>query len=148
MKLPIKHGPWIVCLAASLSGGCSELGSDASTQKGAALKAQAFFDALVKEDWETAYSQLELASQGRFSRSTFERMAKVHREELGLVPDKVRMLSCREEGKTALAHVLWMGKADNRSRSTKDSIALQLSEQGWGVVLTPRFGKSRGQSED
>jgi hypothetical protein len=107
------------------------------------LTTQTFFDALVREDWDAAYAQVDPDSQAQLGQVDFRSRAQAYREGLGLIPAKVRVLTCKEKDNTAQARVLWIGKAGEQSRSRKDAITLHHGSRGWGVVLTSRFGVGR-----
>ncbi len=133
------HSLWLWVLLAAGCGGAAP----GPTGTGAEAAVRAYFEALVRRDWAKAYAALDPASRAQCGAAEFTRRAQVHRRGLGFEPEAVGVRSCEEHGQEAVAHVVLTGRGAGRPRSSKDGAMLRRRGSGWGVVLTPRFGRER-----
>jgi hypothetical protein len=129
-------------LAAIVTAGC---GATPATPAGtgAAECVRGYFDALVRRDWAAAHAALHPDSRARCGRERFELLAQAYRRSLGFEPAEVRLRSCEEHAGEAFAHVVIAGRAGEKARLSRDAVTLRRSAEGWGIVLSERFGKPR-----
>jgi hypothetical protein len=135
---------WVVLLAAGLALGCrGKPAGPARPRTGAEQCARAWFEALVRRDWPSAYDALDAQSRGRCSGEQFARRAAVHAGLLGFQPSRVQMVSCDERGDEAVAHARYRGGEGSAPKVRKDAVGLRRGPAGWGVVLPDSFGAVR-----
>ena len=72
--------------------------------------------------------------------AAFAGRAQIDYRSLGFDPQRVYVRSCDEQGDRALAPVVLVG-ADGRRQRAKDAVALRQGSSGWGVILSPTFGR-------
>ena len=138
-----RHRRWgWVLLVAALAAGCGR-GPEPPADTGAREAAQAFYEALVRQDWDAAHAALHPDSRARCGAADFARRARTYRDRLGFAPEAVQIRSCEEHGDEAIAHVVLTGRTGDRSRRYEDGVILQRAAAGWGVVLPIRFGQGR-----
>jgi hypothetical protein len=125
-------------LATLLAAGCGHGNAEGT---GAEEVTRTYFEALCRRDWPAAFAALHPDSR-RAGEKAFSRLAASYRRGLGFEPGEVRIRSCEEHGDEAVAHVVITGQVSNRHRSFKDAVVLRHGPGGWGVVLTPRFGRA------
>ncbi|MFL5342070.1 MAG: hypothetical protein ACJ8F7_18145 [Gemmataceae bacterium] len=128
-------------LIAVLAAGCAKPGASAPSEAGAV--AQAYFDAIVRQDWPAAYSHLHADAKSRWQSDAFRSAAEHFRRHLGAQPESVHLSSCEEHGDEAVAHLLIVGHANGKPHTLREAVALRRSTSGWGVVPPPRFGVGR-----
>jgi hypothetical protein len=126
----------IIILAIS---GCSAGARSAST--GADAAAKAFYVALIQNESATAYGKLDAQSRERVTAEDFAALVENYRKRLGFQPAEVQIRACEEHGAEAVAHVVLVGKKDQKRGAFKDAIHLKQSESGWVVLLPPGFGR-------
>jgi hypothetical protein len=142
--MDISRGRRRICLfLAGLLAGCSDH-STAVPDSGAKEKATSYFEALIKRDWQKAYSALDPASRTRVTQDQFARLAKSYRD-LDFEPAAVKLRACEEHADEAIAHVVLVGKTAGRDRRYRDSVALRRTAKAWGVILPTDFGRTRMQ---
>jgi hypothetical protein len=110
---------------------------------GAREVARGYYEALIRQDWATAYAALHPETRSRYGLGQFTRLARNYRRNLGFEPEAVHVRSCEEHGAEAVAHVALTGRAAERHRRYQDGTALRRSAAGWGVVLPDHFGRTR-----
>jgi hypothetical protein len=137
---PLRH---LVGLAALLAAGCGSAPTTAPAATGAAEKVTAYYEALVRQDWNAAYACLYPESRRRWRPEQFAKLARAYRQGLGFEPEEVRLRSCQEQGDEAVAQVVLRGRAKGRERSFRDAILLRRQNQTWGIVLPRRFGQGQ-----
>jgi hypothetical protein len=121
-------------------------GCEAKTEPvdtGARAAAQSYCDALVRQDWASAYGALDARDRSRRSVDQFRRQAQRYRQALGFEPDTVHIRACEEHDEEAIAHVLWTGRQGMRSRPYRDALVLRRGAAGWGVILPRHFGENQ-----
>jgi hypothetical protein len=139
MRIPGRGwtwGLWVVIVA-----GCTR----ASIQPpgtGAKKAVQSYYEALVRRDWEKAYSVLDADSKARCTQEQFSQLAPNYRSRLGFEPDAVHVQTCDEQQAEATAHVVLTGRAATKDRRYKDAITLRRDDQVWHVVLPENFGQA------
>ena len=131
-----------VSLVATVLVGC---GSPASpypprTETGAEQVAKTFFEAIMNEEWATAYATLDAESQSWCSRDRFATLGKEYRGLIGFVPTDVS-ISVTESGDNASAVALYRESSGPERRSYKDGTSLKHTPSGWTVILRKNFGK-------
>src|SRR5437870_964929 len=105
---------WVALLLLAALAGCSRAPATAGT--GAREAARAWFEALLRKDWEKAYGLLSADSRAELSLEQFTHLAQHQRSALGFEPEAVRLRICDERGAEATAHVVWTGRAGGRQR--------------------------------
>ena len=100
-----------------------------------------YFEALVQQDWETAYAHLDADTQKVVDRATFERRALAYRNRLGFPLGKVFVRSCDEQGEKAVAQVLLSDANRSMKHRYHEGIVLKRQANGWGIVLPSNFAK-------
>jgi hypothetical protein len=119
-------------------------GSPGATNRTAAEEAvRAYYEALLRRDWPRAYAALHPDSRQHCSSAQFARQAQSYHKNLGFEPQEVKVRSCEEHGTVAVAHVVVLGPATAKHHSFQDAVTLRQGPEGWGVVLSPRFGEGR-----
>src|SRR5207253_10592253 len=99
---------------------------------------QHFFNAVVRQEWDVAYSTLHPDEQTRVSREQFTQLAKTFRKHLGFEPGEVHVWACDERADGATAHVTLAGPTPDSRKQYRDALALRRTSDGWGVVLSPK----------
>ena len=126
-------------LVGGLLIGCSH-STGQSPGTGAKECAEAYYEALIQQDWPKAFAALDPQSQERCARQQFSRLAQSYRSGLGFEPDAVHVRACDERGTAATAHVVLTGRAGTKAHRYKDGVTLRLRDDGWRVVLPSNFG--------
>jgi hypothetical protein len=129
-------------LAGGLLIGCSQ-SQEQPSETGARESAQAYYEALIQQDWPMAYAALDSQSQKRCSAQQFRRLAQSYRHGLGFDPDAVQVWACDERGAEATAHVVLTGRAGAKGHRFKDAALCTRGDGGWRVVLSLNFGQSK-----
>jgi hypothetical protein len=75
--------------------------------------------------------------------ANFQKRAETYCGQLGFKLADVQIRTCEEQGSRAIAHVTLADAAGSRKHNWRDSVALERSEKGWGVVLPAQFGRRR-----
>jgi hypothetical protein len=119
-------------------GGCS---GPSPPGTGAREAVQAFCNALISREWETAYASLHASAHSRCTAQQFAGRAERYRRAIGFEPQLVTIRSCEEHESRAIAHVVFKSPAGSARRYYKDAIVLQRSPNGWGVSLPRKFGQ-------
>jgi hypothetical protein len=124
---------WSLYMLTLVLAGCTRIAPLANT--GAETAARAYYDAILRKDWDQAFGVVETKtpSDGR----SFAIEAQLWRRQLGFEPEQVVMRSCREQGDEATAHVVLKGNG----HVYKDVILLHKTGGVWRVVLPPQVGK-------
>jgi hypothetical protein len=130
--------PLLACL---LLAGCGRSPPPAGT--GAEAVARRYAAALLRQDWAGAHAALHPESRAWCRVEQFARRGQDHRRGMGFEPRSVRLRSCEERGEDAVARFAFAGSSPGRQRFFKEAVVLRLSPEGWGVVLSPRFGQGR-----
>jgi hypothetical protein len=107
---------------------------------GARKIVEAFYEALIRDDGASAYAALHPRSRAQWPPDAFARSGQHYIRALGFVPKTVRIRSCEERGREAIAHVFLVGQADAREKRFRDAVTLEQTADGWGVILPPGFG--------
>jgi hypothetical protein len=102
---------------------------------------QAYYQALVQQDWSKSYAALDPQTQKRCSSQQFTRLAQSYRTGLGFEPEAIHVLSCDERETEATAHVVLTGRAATKGHRYKDAVTLHKGDDGWRVVLPSHFGQ-------
>ena len=110
---------------------------------GAREAAQSYYEAILQKDWPGAYAALDSSSRTRLTVSQYTRLGENYRRNLGFEPESIAIRAWDEQGNAATVHVIWTGTALNKTHHFKDAIRLQLSEEGWRIVLPTSFGQKR-----
>jgi hypothetical protein len=126
-------------LAGSLLFGCSQVQDEPGT--GARECVQAFFQAIIEEDWQRAYGNLAPENQKATTLEQFARLARDYRAGLGFEPEEIHIRACQEHGPEAIAHVVLTGRNADEERRYKDAATLRRYDNGWRVVLPKNFGR-------
>jgi hypothetical protein len=132
---------WVL-LIGGLPIGCSR-SPEQLPGTGARESTQAYYQAVIQQDWPKAYLALDPQSQQRISSQQFSRLAQNYRSGLGFEPDAVHVRACEERGTDATAHVVLTGQAGKKSQRYKDAVTLRRGDSGWRVVLPANYGQAR-----
>ena len=121
--------------------GCGE-GSRRPPQTGATAAVQAYFEALQRRQWQTAYAALDAESQHICTLEQFTTKAEAWHKNLGFEPRSFHIRSCTEQGSAANARVVISGfAADQKRKEYRDAVALRYEGQSWRVILPPHLGQ-------
>ncbi|HEV3448319.1 MAG TPA: hypothetical protein VG099_27025 [Gemmataceae bacterium] len=112
---------------------------------GAAEAAQEFYQAMLREDWASAYAALDPASRQHLSEQEFARQGRAQRTALGFEPKELHVRSCQEQNDGAIAHIVVVGEAPAGPRVYKDDVVLHRGASGWGVRLSSHFGRPQAK---
>jgi hypothetical protein len=118
--------------------GCG--GAPVPAGTGAEQAAQAYFEALLRQDWAGGYSCLHPDSRARLGPEQFANLARNHLRHFGFEPRAIHVRSCEERDTEATAHVAFTGRSVGHQRFYRDAVTLRKSAEGWGILLPPRFG--------
>ena len=129
-------------LLAGATAGCRPAPAP-SPGTGAREVVRGYYEALIGQDWATAYAALHPEIRSRYGLEQFTRQARHYRRGLGFEPQAVQVRSCEEHGAEAIAHVALTGRGAARHRRYQDGAVLRRSAGGWGVVLPDHFGRTR-----
>jgi hypothetical protein len=128
-------------LLAVLLPGCRR--PKATEGTGAEAAARRYAEALLRQDWAGAHAVLHPDSRAWCGLEGFSRRGQNHRRGLGFEPRTVRLRRCEERGDEATARFAFAGAGGGRQRFFKEAVTLRRGPEGWGVVLSPRFGQGR-----
>src|SRR5690242_7631423 len=104
-------GRWLLAaVVVGAVGGCGRAPAPAPAGTGAREAAQAFYDAVVRQDWPAAHALLDPGSQKRHGQG---RLAQ-YRRGLGFEPKAAHVRACEERGDDAVAHVTLSGRGAAR----------------------------------
>jgi hypothetical protein len=131
----------LILILCGSSLGCRK--TVAPTGTGARDVVKKYFEALAEQDWDAAYALVHAATQKQMDRATFERSARVYRQNLGFTPGKVFIRSCDEQGEKAIAQVILSDANGSMKNRFHEGVVLERGESGWGVVLRANFGQGR-----
>jgi hypothetical protein len=131
---------WPLLLAATV--GCARP-APTRVYTGAARTARAYFEALIRQDWTSAYGVLDADSKAGCPAGRFVQLARRYRQGLGFEPSEVFLRACDERAGEAIAHVSLKGRAGASPRFRRDAVTLRRRGSGWAVVLPANFGQAR-----
>jgi hypothetical protein len=129
-------------LIGSILTGCSRA-PESTPGTGAKECVQAYFEALIRQDWASAYAALDIQSHKRCSIQQFGVLARTYHGGLGFEPTEILVRTCEERGEDASAHVVLTGQTATNDRRYKDAVTLRRGDDGWRVILPPNFGRSK-----
>jgi hypothetical protein len=135
--MPIRVA-WALLAAVAVSGCERQPAPPPGT--GARKATQTYYEALMRQEWEKAYSLLDADSRTQCSGEQFSRLAQNYRNNLGFEPDAVHIQTCDEQGAEATARIVWSSGAA-KGRRYKDAISLRRTGDRWQVVLPQGFGR-------
>jgi hypothetical protein len=131
----------LACVLAVVLAGCS--GSPQQPPgTGAKECVQAYYEALIQQDWPMAYAALDPQVQRRCNSQQFSQLARNYRSSLSFELLAVKVWACEERGTEATAHVTLTGRGAKKEARYKDGVTLHRGDGGWRVVLPPNFGRS------
>jgi hypothetical protein len=120
-----------------VAAGCQPAATPTGT--GAREAAVAFFQGIIRQQWDASYAVLDAANRARCDPARFAALAKSYRGGMPFEPTGVQVTACEEQGDRAIAHVVLVGRPSAHQRF-KDAATLRRGPEGWGVVLSPTFG--------
>jgi hypothetical protein len=100
-----------------------------------------FYQALIQQDWPSAYATLDPRNQKAHTPEQFSRLAQSFRGTLGFEPESIHIQACQEHGPEAMAHVVLTGRNADQERRFKDAVALRRGDEGWRITLPATFGR-------
>ena len=124
----------------SLLTACRGPVPDPPARTGAREVVLKYFDALVQQDWETAYNQIDTDTQTLVDRPTFERRALAYRRRLGFPLGKAFVRSCDEQGEKAIAQVILCDANRSMKHRYHEGVVLKRHADSWRIVLPSNFG--------
>ena len=136
-----------ILLVGGLLIGCSR-SQEQPPGTGAKECGQAYYEALIQQDWPKAYALLDPQSQKRCSSSRFSRFAQSYRGGLGFEPEAVHVRACDEHGAEATAHIVLIGRTGAKGHRYKDAVTLHRGDEGWRVVLPSNFAQGKKRSRN
>jgi hypothetical protein len=140
MRIPGRSSVW-GWLSVVLIAGCSKTPIH-PPGTGSKEAAQIYFEALIRREWEQAYSILDAGSKARCNKEQFSCLAQNYRNSLGFEPEGVQVRAYDEQGAQATVHVVLTGHAATKDRRYKDAITLRRDDDGWHVVMPQNFGQA------
>jgi hypothetical protein len=133
--------PTLACVLTWVLAGCSSSPQQPSGT-GAKECVQAYYEALIQQDWLKAYASLDPQDQRRCNSHQFSQLARNYRSSLSFEPVAVRVWACEERDTEATAHVTLTGRGAKKEARYKDGVTLRRGDDGWRVVLPPNFGRA------
>ena len=129
-------------LALGILSGCEKQPPPppATADTGAQAVAKSFFEAMMREDWNSAYETIDAKSRARISREQFIARAQANMKQVGFKPTELGV-AVSETGDQASAVVVYRSVSETSSKQYKDGTALKRSGEGWAVVLRSNFGE-------
>jgi hypothetical protein len=137
----LRHLLWGLFFGGVLTG-CSR-SPEHPPGTGAKECVQAFYEAIIQQDWPKSYAALDPLTQKRCSSQQFSQLAQSYRSGLGFEPEAVHVQACDERGTEATAHVVLTGRAATKGHRYKDAVTLRRGDDGWRVFLPSNFGQGR-----
>jgi len=137
-----RRGRSAFCLLLAVTIPACRHGPPTPPGTGARETVQSYYEALLHQDWAQAYAALHPDIRSRWNAEEFTRRATAYRRGLDFEPEALRVRSCEEHEKEAIAHVVLTGQSSSKPRSYKDSLVLRWSGGQWGVVLPADFGRA------
>jgi hypothetical protein len=122
--------------------GCGQKVEPGPPDTGARAAARAFFEAIIHEDWPTAFAAMDV-EQAEIGVDAFTALAKQYRLSHGFEPRDVTFRGCEEQGERAVAHVVLTGKTPAGTQHFRDSVTLRKGQTGWKIIKLDGFGKQR-----
>ena len=121
------------CSVVLLLLGCGRA-APTRVDSGAARTARMYFEALIRQDWASAYGVLDADSRARCPEGQFVQLARRYRQGLGFELTEVFLRACDERPGEAIAHVNLRGRAGSL-RFRREAVTLRRRGTGWAVVL-------------
>jgi hypothetical protein len=121
--------------------GCGGPKAPAPADTGSREAVRAFYEAVIRQEWQPAYAALHPDTRRRFTPEQFNQRAKTYRKKLGFEPEALHIRSCEEHGEEAVAHVVLVGKPGGHRRRYTDGAVLRRHAGSWRVVLPANFGR-------
>jgi hypothetical protein len=135
----MTHLAGYLCLL-GWTAGCDKA-TEPPAGTGAREAAQSYGEAVCRQDWSQAYAVLHPDSRKNLDEDQFAYLAAAYHTGIGFHPTEVRVRSCEEQSNRAIAHLVFLSDSPARQRF-KETLLLQKSSAGWGVVLPDGFGNS------
>lgn len=137
MKSILRLGPVLLFVAVA---GCGRSSEPATQDTGSRESVRGFYDAIIRRDWQGAYTLLHPDAAKGVSAQEFSRRAEAYRGKLGFDPTRVAVRTCEEHGDDATARVALSGPGGSR-HTYEDNLFLRRQDGQWRVVLPSRFGQ-------
>jgi hypothetical protein len=131
-----RYGPLLLAAAV----GCGRAAPTRS-DSGAARVARTYFEALIRQDWASAYGVLDADSRARCPEGQFVQLARRYRQGLGFEPSEVFLRACDERSGEAIAHVNLKGRAGSSPRFRREAVTLRRRGSEWAVVLPLKMSR-------
>ena len=100
-----------------------------------------YLDALVKQDWDSAYAQLHPDTCKKMDRANFERRGLAYCKSLGFALGAYAVRTCDEQGTKAVAQIMLTDAGKSAKHHYREGLVLQSTSDGWAIVLPANFGK-------
>jgi len=123
------------------AAGCGSTRPTDPGDTGSKAAVLAYFQGILRKDWQSVYAMLTPETQKKFSPQRFESQAKVTRLRIGFEPEDVHIRSCEENGNDATAHVILLTKNPTHKRRFVDGITAKRIEGQWRIVLPDNYGR-------
>jgi hypothetical protein len=130
---------WLTLFFLSLAGCEKPPALPASVDTGAEAAARTFFEALMREEWSTAYDTIDIECRTRWSRDAFAARARAAMSRMGFLATEVGVV-VSETGDRASAVAVFRGLSGTTAKQFKDGVALKRTARGWNVIPRSNFG--------
>ena len=139
MEERVSRAAWALVLAGMIGCGGPKTPAPADTGSGEVVRA--YYEAMIRQEWQSAYAALHPDTQRRFTSVQFALRAKSYRKKVGFVPEASRIRSCEEHGEEAVAHVVLLGQPAGHRRRYNEGVVLRRHAGTWRIVLPATFGR-------
>ncbi len=135
----VTRGFRVLMLLLAAAAGCDRAASP-PPDTGSRSAVRAFYEALIRREWDQAYSALHPDSRQGRTPEQFVQLAESYRQRLGFEPQAVHVRACEERDGEAVAHVTLTGHGPGKHQY-KDGAFLRRHGDDWRVLLPARFGR-------
>ncbi len=132
---------WVCVVTLAALVGCGRPAPPPRVDTGASEAVRAYFDGVLRKDWNALYPALHPDSRKRYTREQFAQRAIAGRKRMRFEPEACHIRSCQEQGDRALAHVVLTTKTTRHKPRFNDAVVVRRSAGVWRVVLPDHFGR-------
>ena len=129
----------LACVVAM--AGCGRPAPPPPVDTGAKEAARAYFDGVIRKDWNVIYPALHPDSRRHYTREQFAQRSIANRKRMPFEPEVLLVRSCEEQGEKAIARVILTTRATRHKPRFTDAVVVRRSEGVWRVVLPDHFGR-------
>ncbi len=140
---------FLILLTVFVAGGCRKPSRTTSTRAsvGASEAAHAFFEAMLRQEWDTAYELLDDESRTWCSKEDFTARGRAVLGQLDFTPAAV-FVDVSEKGDHASALAVFRSAAGAGAKQFKDGADLTRTQNGWRLSLRKNFGVPSGRNKN